>query len=40
MPIVLIAIARIRRRSDVPNIGIHLIVISNGRHYVYATKPF
>ena len=45
MPIVLIEIARIRRRrrrrrrSDAPNIGIYLIAISNGRHYVYTAKP-
>ena len=38
--IVLIAIVRIgRRRSNAPYIGVHLIVISNGRYYIYAAKP-
>ena len=40
MPIILKAIVRIGRRSDIPNIGVHLIAISNGRHYVYTSKPF
>ena len=40
MLIVLIVIARIGRRSDIPYIGVHLIVISNGRYYIYAAKPF
>ena len=39
MLIVLIAIARIGRRSDTPYIGVYLIVISNGRYYIYTTKP-
>ena len=39
IPIVLIATAGIRRRSNIPNIGIYLIATSNGRYYVYATKP-
>ena len=39
MPIMLRVIVRIGRRSNIPNRGVHLIVISNGRHYVYATKP-
>ena len=39
MPIILEAPVRIGRRSDTPNIGIHLIVTSNGRYYVYASKP-
>ena len=38
MLIVLIAIARIGRRSDAPYIGVYLIVISNSRYYVYTTK--
>ena len=39
MPIILEAIVRIGRRGDTPNIGVHLIATSNGRYYVYATKP-
>ena len=39
MPIMLGAIVRIRRRSNTPNIGVYLIVISNGRYYIYAAKP-
>ena len=39
MLIVLAVIARTGRRSDAPYIGVHLIVTSNGRYYVYATKP-
>ena len=39
MPIVLIVIAKIRRRSNIPIIGIYLIVISDSRYYVYANKP-
>jgi hypothetical protein len=39
MPIVLIETARIRRRSNIPNIGIHLMVTSDGRYYIYAAKP-
>ena len=33
------AIARVGRRSDAPNVGVHLIAISDGRYYVYAAKP-
>ena len=39
MLIVPIAIVRIGRRSNVPYIGVYLIVTSNGRYYVYAAKP-
>jgi hypothetical protein len=39
MPIVLIVIARTGRRSDIPYMGVYLVVISNGRYYVYAAKP-
>ena len=39
MLIVLIVIARIGRRSDTPYIGVHLIATSNGRYYIYASKP-
>ena len=38
MLIVLVVIVRIGRGSDIPYIGVHLIVISNGRYYVYAAK--
>ena len=37
--IVLIVIVRIGRRSDIPYIGVHLIVISNSRYYIYIAKP-
>jgi len=33
------AIAKIERRSNIPNIGVHLIAISSYRYYVYASKP-
>ena len=33
------AIVRIGRRSDVFNIGVHLIAMSDGKYYVYAAKP-
>jgi len=33
------AIVRIGRRSNIPNIGVHLIAISDGRYYVYTAKP-
>ena len=39
MPLVLIVIVRIGRGSDIPYIGVHLIVISSGRYYIYTTKP-
>ena len=35
----LIVIAKIGRRSDIPYIGVHFIAISNGRYYIYAAKP-
>ena len=39
MPLMLGAAARTERRSNAPYIGVHLIVISSGRYYVYAAKP-
>jgi len=39
MLIVLIAIARIGRRSNIPYIGVYLVAISNGGYYVYTAKP-
>ena len=39
MLIVLIAIVRIGRRSNIPYIGVYLMVISNSRYYVYTAKP-
>ena len=39
MPIMLEVIVRIGRRSDTPNIGVYLIAISGGRHYIYTAKP-
>jgi len=38
MLIVLIVIARIGRRSNIFYIGVYLVVISNGRYYVYTAK--
>ena len=31
--------AKIKRRSNVPYIGVYLIAINNGKYYIYATKP-
>jgi len=39
MLIVLTATVRIGRRSDIPYIEVHLMVISNGGYYVYTAKP-
>ena len=39
MPIILGIIAKIGRRSNIPYVGVYLMVISNGRHYIYAAKP-
>jgi len=39
VPIILRAIVRIGRRSNIPNVGVHLIATSNGRYYIYAAKP-
>jgi len=33
------AIAKIGRRSDIPYVGVHLIVTSSSRYYIYAFKP-
>ena len=32
------AIVRVGRRSNIPNMGVHLIATSDGRYYVYAAK--
>jgi len=32
-------IAKIGRRSNIPYIGVYLIVISSSRYYVYTSKP-
>jgi hypothetical protein len=39
MPIILRVIVKIGRRSNIPNVGVYLIVTSDGRYYVYAAKP-
>ena len=39
MPIILRVIVRIGRRSNIPNIGVYLVAISNGKYYVYVAKP-
>ena len=31
--------AKTGRRSNIPHIGVHLVVISNGGYYIYAAKP-
>ena len=33
------ATARIKKRSDIPHIGVYFVVISNGGYYIYAAKP-
>ena len=38
MPIVLIAIVRIGRRSNVSYIGVYLVAVSSGKHHIYAAK--
>ena len=40
MSIILGVVVKIGRRSNIPYIGVHLIVISNGRHYIYTNNPF
>ena len=40
MPTMLGATVGTERRSNTPNIGIHFVVISDGKHYVYIIKPF
>jgi len=39
MPIMLGVIVGIGRRSDVPNMGVYLVAMSDGGHHVYAAKP-
>jgi len=31
--------AKIGRRSNIPYIGVYLIVMSNSKYYIYAAKP-
>ena len=38
MPIILGAIVRVGRRSNIPNIGVYLIATSDGRYYFYVSK--
>ena len=38
MPIMLRVIVKIGRRSNIPNVRVYLIAISNSRHYVYTAK--
>ena len=33
-------ISRIKKRGDILYMGVYLIVISNSRYYIYATKLF
>ena len=39
MLVMLTATARIRRKNNIPYIGVHLVVISNSKYYIYAAKP-
>jgi hypothetical protein len=39
MPIILWLTVGIGRGGNAPYIGVHLIVISNSRYYVYADNP-
>jgi len=39
MPIILGVIVGIGRRSDVPNMGVYLVAISDSRYHVYVAKP-
>ena len=39
MPIILTATAKTGRRNNILYIEVHLVVISNGRYYIYTTKP-
>ena len=39
MFIMLETTARVGRRSDIPYVGVHLIVISSSKYYVYTSKP-
>ena len=39
VPIILGATVKIGRRGYIPYVGVHLIVASNSRHYIYAAKP-
>ena len=40
MPIILKTAVRIVRRNDTPYMGVHFVVISNSRYYVYADNLF
>jgi len=39
MLIILRVTVKTGRRSDAPNMGVHLMVISDSRHYIHAAKP-
>jgi len=39
MPIILKATVRIEKKSNTPNIEVHLMAISNSKYHIYATKP-
>jgi len=39
MPIILGVIIRVKRRSNIPYIGVYLIAISSSGYYVYTAKP-
>ena len=39
MPIILGATVGIGRKSNIPNIGIHFVAISDSGYYIYAVKP-
>ena len=39
MPIMPIVTGKIKRRSNIPYIGIHLVIISNSKYHIYTAKP-
>ena len=39
MPLILGAVTRIERRSNIPYIGVYLIAASDSRYYIYADNP-
>ena len=39
MPIMPTATAKTKERSNILYIEVHLVVMSNGKHHIYAAKP-
>ena len=40
MPVIPTVTAKTEKRSNIPYIEVHLIVMSNGEYYIYTVKPF